>query len=108
MIGDTGEHVGEPGLRVNVVELGGSDRGVNGGRPFAAAIRPANGQTRPPSATPREVRSAALLLRQMRPSSIKRVKASQRVYRTSARRTTSLTPRPWLGQCLGVDLNPPD
>jgi len=38
VIGDTGEYVGEPGLRVNVVELGGSDRGVNGGRPFATAI----------------------------------------------------------------------
>jgi len=53
VIGHTGEHVGEPDPRVDVVELGGSDRGANGGRPFATAIRAANSQTRRPRATPR-------------------------------------------------------
>ena len=38
MIGQAGEDVGEPGLRVDAVELGGFDERVHGGRTFATAI----------------------------------------------------------------------
>ena len=38
VIGDAGEHVGEPGLRVDAVELGGADQRVDRRRAFAAAI----------------------------------------------------------------------
>jgi hypothetical protein len=54
-------------------------------RVYIAAARspprsePANSHDRRPRAMPRKARSAALLLRQMRPSSRKRVKAGQRV-----------------------------
>src|SRR3954452_5403720 len=36
VIGQPGEDVGEPGLRVDAVELGGLDQGVDRGRPLAA------------------------------------------------------------------------
>src|SRR4249920_213327 len=38
MIVDAREHVGEPGLRINAVELGGSDEGIDGGSAPAALI----------------------------------------------------------------------
>ena len=38
MLGDAGEHVREPSLRVEVVDLGSSDQGVDC-RPLAAAAR---------------------------------------------------------------------
>ena len=38
MLGDAGEDVGEPGLGVDVVELGGADEGVHHRRALAAAI----------------------------------------------------------------------
>ena len=38
VIGDAGEDVGEPGLRVDVVELGGDDQGVHEGGALTAAI----------------------------------------------------------------------
>ena len=38
MLGDAGEHVGEPGLRIDVVQLGGDDQAVHGGGTLAAAI----------------------------------------------------------------------
>ena len=38
MVGDAAQHVGEPGLRVDVVELGGGDQRVHGRRPFAAVV----------------------------------------------------------------------
>src|SRR5581483_5578465 len=38
VIGDAGEHVGEPCARVDVVELGGLDEGVDGGRTPASGI----------------------------------------------------------------------
>ena len=38
MIGDAGEHVGEPGLRIDVVELGGLDQRVDRRGALAAAI----------------------------------------------------------------------
>ena len=52
MLGDALEHIGQPGLRVDVVELGRPDQGVDGGSALAAAIRateqpclPAEGDT---------------------------------------------------------------
>ena len=38
MIGDAGEHVGEPGLRIDVVELGSFDQRVQRSGALAAAI----------------------------------------------------------------------
>jgi hypothetical protein len=38
VIGDAGEHIGEPGLRVDVVELGGLDQRVEDGGALPAAI----------------------------------------------------------------------
>ena len=38
MVGDAGEHVGEPGLRIDVVELGGDDQAVDDGGALAAAV----------------------------------------------------------------------
>ena len=37
-VGDADENIGEPGLRVDVVELGGADERVHHSRPLAAAI----------------------------------------------------------------------
>ena len=37
-LGDAGEDVGEPGLRVDVVEFGGADERVHHRRPLAATI----------------------------------------------------------------------
>ena len=38
MLGDASENVGEPGLRIDVVELGGGDQGVDGRGAPAALI----------------------------------------------------------------------
>ena len=38
MRGDAGQHVSEPGLRINVVELGRHDQGRNGGSSIGAAL----------------------------------------------------------------------
>ena len=38
MILQAGQHVGEPGLRIDVVELGGLDQGVDGGGAPAAGV----------------------------------------------------------------------
>lgn len=38
MIGDVGENVGEPGARVDVVELRGFDQGEDGSGPATAAV----------------------------------------------------------------------
>ena len=38
MLGDAGEDVGEPGLGIDVVELGGDDQAVDDGGTLAAAI----------------------------------------------------------------------
>jgi len=35
---DAAENIGEPGLRIDVVELGGADQRVDRGRPDAAAV----------------------------------------------------------------------
>ena len=51
-VGDAGEHFGEPGLWIDVVELGGPDQGVDDGGALGSAIRageepgfPAEGET---------------------------------------------------------------
>jgi len=38
VVGDTGKHVGEPGLGVDVVELGGDDQAVDDGGALATAV----------------------------------------------------------------------
>jgi hypothetical protein len=38
MIGNSGKQAGELGLRIDVVELGGGDRGVHGGGALATAV----------------------------------------------------------------------
>jgi hypothetical protein len=38
MVGDPGEDVGKPSLRVDAVELRGLDQGVDRRRPLAAAV----------------------------------------------------------------------
>ena len=48
MVGDPGQHVGEPGLGVDVVELGGGDKGIDRGGPVAAAIGAAEGPVAAP------------------------------------------------------------
>ena len=44
-LGDAGEHVGEPDLGIDIVELGGAGQGVHGGRAHAAAVRSGDGIT---------------------------------------------------------------
>jgi hypothetical protein len=38
LVGDAGEHVGEPDLGIDVVELGGGDQAVDDGSALATAI----------------------------------------------------------------------
>ena len=66
LLGDAGEDVGEPGLRVDVVELGGADERVHHSGPRAATIG-AGKQPRFPRHSGLSARSEALLVRQMRP-----------------------------------------
>ena len=37
-LGDASEHIGEPGLRIDIVELGGADQRVHRRRAHAAAV----------------------------------------------------------------------
>ena len=39
-VGQPGENIGEPGLRIDVVHFGGDDKGIHGGSPFTAALGP--------------------------------------------------------------------
>lgn len=77
-IGDARQDVGEPGLRVDVVEAGRSDEGEHDGGAIGAALGPAKVQLRLPIAMPRSALSAALLERHILPSSRKRAKSAQR------------------------------
>jgi hypothetical protein len=79
MIGNAAQHVGEPGLRIDVVGLAVAISVYIAAARSPPRSEPANSQARRPKAIPRNARTAALLLRQMRPSSRKRVKAGQRV-----------------------------
>ena len=38
MVRKAGEHVGKPGLRIDVVHLAGLDQGIDGGGPMTASI----------------------------------------------------------------------
>ena len=74
MIGQAGEHVTEPSLRIDV-EFGSRDQGVDCCCPSAAFVRAGEDPSGLPRATARSSRSAALLDMQRRPSSRKRVNA---------------------------------
>ena len=37
-VGQPGENIGEPGLRIDVIHFGGDDKGIHGGSPFTAAL----------------------------------------------------------------------
>jgi len=63
MIGDATQGVGEPGLRVDAVELRGLDQRQHRSSALAAAAEAANSQALRPIAVPRSARSAALLVR---------------------------------------------
>jgi hypothetical protein len=79
VIDDVRQQVCEPGLRIDVVEFGSADQGIDRGGALAATV----GAGKQPSFAPEgnaahRARSAALLVRQMRPSSRNRVKVGQR------------------------------
>jgi hypothetical protein len=38
VVGDAGQHIGKPGARIHVVQLGRGDKGVHGGSPLATAV----------------------------------------------------------------------
>jgi hypothetical protein len=38
MLGDAGEHVGEPGLRIDAVQFGGDDQAIHNRCPLPAAV----------------------------------------------------------------------
>ena len=73
------QEVGEPGLGVDIVELGGLDQGVDGGGAASPSSEPAKVQLWRPTAMARNARSAALFIMQRRPLSRKRVSAVQRL-----------------------------
>ena len=75
MIRQAGQHVGEPSLWIDVVELGGGDQRVDGSGAPAAFVGAGEGPVWRPTATARSSRSAALLDMHRRPSSRKRVSA---------------------------------
>jgi hypothetical protein len=58
MIGDAGEHIGEPGLGIDAGELCGLDHRVQDRRAVAAESEPQKVQFRLPTAIPRSARSA--------------------------------------------------
>jgi hypothetical protein len=51
--------VGEPGLRIDVVELGGSNEGVEGSRPSAAFVGAGEGPVAVPDRDGSQLASAA-------------------------------------------------
>jgi len=78
-IGDPGEDVGEPGLRIDVVETTGRDNRQHDGGTIGATLAASEGPVAPPKAMPLNARSAQLLVKQILPSSRKRAKSSQRL-----------------------------
>lgn len=70
MIRQAAEYIGEPSLRIDVVELGAGDEGVDGRGASAALIGACEGPILLPTATSRSSRSAALFNMQSCPSSI--------------------------------------
>src|SRR5262249_60893487 len=79
VIRQAGEHVGEPSLRIDIVELGSGDQRVDRSGAPAAVVGAGEGPVLSPESDGRSSRSAALFDTQRRPSSRKRVKASQRL-----------------------------
>jgi hypothetical protein len=79
MIGDAGQHIGEPGREIDVVELGGDDQAVEQHGALTTTMGAGEQPGLRPSAKPRNALSAALLVKQMRPSSKKQVKDVQRL-----------------------------
>lgn len=77
MIGDPGEDVGEPGYGIDIVKTTGGDHRQHDGGAFGAAQAAGEGPIA--KAMPRNALSAALLLRQILPSSRKRAKSAQRL-----------------------------
>ena len=78
MVGYAGKDMGEPGLRIDIVELGGDDEAVHERGPLPAAV----GAGEQPGFTPQgnaPARSAALLVRHTRPSCRKSVNTGQRL-----------------------------
>ena len=79
MVGDAGDDVGEPSLRVDAVEAGGLDERVQDGGSAAAVVGAGEEIVLAPEGERADgARSAALFVISSRPSSTKRVRASQR------------------------------
>ena len=76
---DAAQDVGEPSLRVDAIELGGADQGVDRRRALAATIGTREQPRLPAEGNTAQRALAALFDRQIRPSSRKRVKAGQRL-----------------------------
>ena len=79
MIADPGKHVGEPSAGIDAIELTVIMSEYIAAARWPPRADPANSHDLRPRAMPRRARSAALLLRQIRPLLKKRVKASQRL-----------------------------
>jgi hypothetical protein len=78
--GDAAEYVGKPGQRIDIVELRRHDQRGHGsgtvGTAFGAGEQPGFASQ---GKAARSARSAALLVRQIRPSSMNRANRSQRL-----------------------------
>ena len=79
MVGELGEDVGEPGARIDVIELACLGQRIDGCGATAPLVEPAKVQLRRPTATQRRARSAALFETQILPSSRKRMNEGHRV-----------------------------
>ena len=78
MIRHSGDDVGEPGVGIDVVEATGLDEGIHGGGTVTAAVGACERPVASSDCYGPSMRSAALLVMQIRPSWRKRVKLSQR------------------------------
>lgn len=78
IICDARKHIGKPCFGIDVVEARGHDDGVHDGGSLGTAIGSREQPCLRLRAKPRRLRSAALLVRQIRPSSTNRAKPSQR------------------------------
>jgi hypothetical protein len=73
------QDIGEPGLRIDVVELGGGDERVEGGCPLAAFVGASEGPVAAPDRDGTQLALGGVLVMHRRPSSTKRVSAVQRL-----------------------------
>jgi len=76
MIGETRQDIGEPGLRIDIVELARLDQRIDSRGSLTAGVGAGEGPVSTPDGYAPQARSAALFVMQMTPSSRKRVKAS--------------------------------